>query len=156
MRGTWWARRRYGVTLLEALIACTIVILVLLSLLGAIAFGLEGTRHAAGHQQGVYYARELLELIREKRYAYLPRQQASLTLVGFSDLEDDRIPLNDPPFQDNFPSQSGYTRRIVTEPMSPNPADHRSKVYRIEVTVFWRVKGRESSFRIEGLSRELI
>ncbi len=148
-------RRFDGTTLLETLIACTIVVLVLLSLLGAIAFGLEGIRHAEGHQQGVYHAREILELIRERQWAFRPYSLGAVEAVGFLDEVDARVPLNGPPFQDDLPEGTGYSRRIVTEQLSFDPGDHRSKVYRVEVTVFWTVKGRENSFRVEGLNRAL-
>ena len=144
-------RKTSGTTLLETLVAATVVLLVLLSLLGTIAFGLHGTRNAEGHQDAVYHAIHLLELIRERRLAQtvIPPN----TTEGFLDAEDARIALEDQPFADDFPPQTGYTRRIVTEQVSSDTTDYRSRTYRIEVTVFWNVKDRENSFRLVGLHR---
>lgn len=142
--------RDQGVTLLEVLIAGTIILLVLLSLLGSIAFGLNGTKYAAGHQQAVFHARELMELIRE-------RQLASAVITppnpGFADPSTARIPLNAPPFENDFPADTGYTRRIETRRLSTDPTNYHSKLYEIKITVFWKVKSRENSFRLSGLYR---
>lgn len=134
---------------METLIAGTIVLLVLLSLLGTIGYGLQGTRDAEGNQEAVFHARTMLELIRERRLAQNP---------GFSDPATARIPLDSPPFEpkprgEDFPADSGYTRRVVTSQLSADPADYRSKVYRIDVTVFWKVKDRENSFHLVGYYR---
>ena len=143
---------RLGVTLLETLVAATIVLLVLLSLLGVIAFGLEGVRNAEGHQDAVLYARQLFEVARENGLAQM---EISPPGIGFDDPADARIPLSAPPFDslDEFPENSGYTRRMVSRRLSDDPGLHGYKVYRIEVAVFWEVKGRESSFRLVGYHR---
>lgn len=143
---------RRGVSLLETLVASTIVLLVLLSLLGAIAFGLEGVRNAEGHQEAVMYARQLFELTRENGLAQMEIFPPD---IGFNDPPEARIPLDTPPFDslEEFPEDSGYTRRMVTQRLSDNTSEHGFKLYRIEVTVFWQVKGHESSFRLVGYHR---
>jgi type II secretory pathway pseudopilin PulG len=128
------------------MVAATIVLLVLLALLGTIAYGLQGTQNAAGHQQAIYYARKLMELIRERDLAQN---------LGFSDAAGARIPLNAAPFATDFPADSGYSRRLLTEQLSADTLDYKSKVYRVDVTVFWEVKGREIHYQLEGLTRAL-
>lgn len=143
-----------GLTLMETMIAATIVLLVLLSLLGTIAFGLSGTQNSEGSQQAVLHARQTLELIRERR---LLHNEAHV----FSDAANDRLPLETPlvappsgedPIID-FPPNTGYSRRVVSERLSSDPNDYRCKLYRIEVTVFWKAKTRENSFRLVGYDR---
>lgn len=131
------------------MIAGTIVLLVLLSLLGTIGYGLQGTRDAEGNQEAVFHARTMLELIRERRLAQDP---------GFNDPATARIALDAPPFEpkprgDDFPAQTGYTRRVVTSQLSTDPADYRSKMYRIDVTIYWKIKARENSFHLVGYYR---
>lgn len=131
------------------MVAGTIVLLVMLALLGTIGYGLRGTANAEGNQQAVFHARTLLELIRERRLPQSP---------GFNDPPSARIPLDAPPFEPkplgrDFPADSGYTRRIVTTRLATDPDDYRSKVYRVDVTVYWQVKGRENSFRLLGYYR---
>ena len=139
-------------TLMEALVSATIVLLVLLSLLGTIAFGLNGTQNAEGNQRAVLFARRLFELIRERRLAQT---------VGFNDPVTARIPLETPLLppppgespQVDFPPGTGYSRRIVTSRLSTDSSDYKSKVFQIEVFVFWRVKSRENSFHLIGYDR---
>lgn len=135
---------------METMVAGTVVMLVLLALLGTIAFGLAGTRNAEGHQKAVYHAQRLLDLTRERGLA---RGKTTDTTVGFSDAEDARIPLNAAPFAGDFERAEGYTRRLVTRRLSDDPSQYESKLFEIEVTVFWTVKGRESHFRLVGVDR---
>lgn len=144
--------RSRGLTLLELLIAATVILLVILTLLGVIAFGLAGTRNAAGHHSAVFYARQLLELIRSRR---LPEVVVNPPTPGFSDAASDRHPLEAPPFENDFPPHTGYQRRLVTAPLSSTAGDYKAKLHRIEATVFWRVKRRENQFRVVGLYRAL-
>lgn len=144
--------RRRGLTLLEVLVAATVLLLAVLTMLGVIAFGLAGTRNAAGHHTAVLHARQLVELIRSRRLAEMVINPPA---PGFSDAPADRIPLEDPPFENDFPPQTGYTRRLVTEAQSTDPNDYKSKLFRVEATVFWRVKRRENKFQVEGLYRAL-
>ena len=139
-----------GTTLIEIMVSVVVVLLVLLALLGTIAYGLAGTRNAEGNQQAVYHAQRLLELTRERDLA---RKETVGTTIGFQDADDARIPLNSPPFADDFEDDTGYTRRMVTRRISNDPADYESKLWEIEVTVFWTVKGRENLFRLVGVDR---
>ena len=134
-----------GVTLLETLVAGTVIVLVLLSLLGAISFALEGSRQAEGHDDATWYAQRLMEAIRERELAQT---------VGFSDPPTARIPLNAPPFDTDFTPDPLYTRRIVTRQVTTDPTDYRHKLYEITVTIYWKSKRRENSFQIVGLTGE--
>ena len=139
-----------GATLIEIMVAVVVVLLVLLALLGTIAYGLAGTRNAEGNQRAVHYAQRLLELTRERDLA---REETVGTTIGFQDPEDARIPLNSPPFTDDFEAGTGYTRRLVTRRISNDPTSYESKLWELEVTVFWTVKGRENLFRLVGVDR---
>ncbi len=134
------------------LVAATVLLLALLTMLGVIAFGLAGTRNAAGHHSAVLHARQLVELIRSRRLAEVV---VTPPYPGFSDGATARNPLEAPPFENDFPAQTGYTRRLVTEALSSDPNDYRSKLFRVEATVFWRVKRRENKFKVEGLYRAI-
>ena len=61
--------RTAGLSLLECLVAGTVVILVMLSLLGSVSFALEGVRQLDGQDKATWYAQRLLEGIRERRLA---------------------------------------------------------------------------------------
>ena len=92
----------------------------------------------------------MLELTRERDLA---REETVGPTIGFQDPEDARIPLNSPPFTDDFEAGTGYTRRLVTRRISNDPTSYESKLWEIEVTVFWTVKGRENLFRLVGVDR---
>lgn len=145
---------------METLVAATIILLVLLSLLGTIAFGLNGTQNSEGNQQAVLHARQIFELIRERRLLH-PNPDPDMDDVVFDDPVDARIPLETPlvpppPDEDpivDFPEGTGYTRRIVSERLSSDETNYQSKLYRIEVTVYWKIKARENSFQLIGYDR---
>lgn len=119
--------------------------LVFLSLLGAVSFALEGTRHAEGYDDASWYAQRLMEAVRERDLAQT---------IGFSDPPSARIPLDAPPFDTDFAPDPNYTRRIVTTQLSGDPNDYRHNLYQIEITVYWQSKRRESSFQLVGLTGE--
>ena len=100
----------------------------------------------------VFHARRLMALIRERGY---PKENVSATPLGFQDAPAARVPLHAVPFDGDFPADTGYTRNLYTEPLSPNPADYRSKVYRVKVSVYWVAKRRSSEFKISGLYNAL-
>lgn len=128
------------------MVAFTIVVLVLLSLLGSIAYGLRGVSSAEGHQEAAFAANRLFELVRQRK---MPMTS------GFDDPATARIPIEAPPFENDFEEGSGLTRQIVTERLSDDPDSYQSKVYRIKVTVFWKIRGREVHLTLNGLTREL-
>jgi hypothetical protein len=128
------------------MVAFTIVVLVLLSLLGAISFGLQGVGAADGRQNATFEANRLLELIRQRQLAQS---------LGFNDAPSARVPIEAAPFTSDFPANSGLTRRIVTDRLSDDPDHYQYKVFSIEVTVFWKTRGRESSVTLESLTRAL-
>ena len=143
---------------METLVASTIILLVLLSLLGTIAFGLNGTQNSEGNQQAVLHARQIFELIRERRLLY---SDPDADDPFFDDPVDARIPLETPlvgpdsgedPLVD-FPAHTGYTRRVTSKRLSSDETNYQSKLYRIEVTVYWKVKARENSFQLIGYDR---
>lgn len=145
---------------METLVASTIILLVLLSLLGTIAFGLNGTQNSEGNQQAVLHARQIFELIRERRLLH-PNPDPDGEDTVFDDAVDARIPLETPlvppPAGEDaivdFPEGTGYTRRIVSSRLSSDETNYQSKLYRIEVTVYWKVKARENSFQLIGYDR---
>ena len=137
--------RRAGVTLLETLIAGTVILLVLLSLLGTVSFALEGSRHAEGVQDGSWYAQSLVEVIRDRGLAQNP---------GFNDAPGARIPIETAPFNLDFPADTGYTRRIVTRRLSTDTTNYQYKLFEIVVTVYWQSKRSENSFEVRAVSRE--
>lgn len=145
--------RTRGSSLLELIVAGAVIILVLLSLIGAIAFGLEGVRSADGHQQAVYHARRLMELIRA--WSYPIDNVVSPSYLGFQDLPTDRVLLHAAPFDNDFPTTTGYTRNLFTEPLSTDPTNYQSKIYRVRVIVYWEAKRRVSQFQISGLYRAI-
>lgn len=144
------SRHAPGTTLIEIMVAVVVVMLVLLALLGTIAYGLAGTRNAEGNQKAVHYAQRLLELTRQRDLA---REVTAGTTIGFQDADDARVPLNSPPFADDFKNGTGYTRRLVTRRLSSDPASYEAKLWEVEVSVFWTVKGRENLFRLVGIDR---
>ncbi len=144
--------RSQGTTLLEALVAVTIVLLVLLSLLGTIAYGLQGIENSDGHQKAVYHCQRIFELIRGRRLSQTAWDPPSRA-VGFSDAVNDRNALDAAPFDNDLPSGTRYTRRIVTKQISADITDYQFKLYEVEVTVFWKVKSRENHFKLTGIYR---
>lgn len=144
--------KRQGMSIVEVMVAATIILLGLLTLLGVISSGLAGTRNSAGHHTAVYHARQFMELIRARR---LPQKQVFPPAFGFSDPASARIPLDAPPFEDDFPANTGYFRQLVTGRVSSDPKSYQARLYEVEVTVYWKVRARENKFRLVGLHRAI-
>lgn len=135
-------KRPLGVTLLELMIAIAIIGGALLALLGAVSFGLEASAHAARSGEALSYAREIVALMEERK---LPES------VTFADPPGARVNLEDPPFETDFPAGTGFTRNITATQLSTTASDYRSRLYELNVVVYWEEKGKERSVRLQGL-----
>lgn len=138
--------RSRALTLLEVLVAMSVVVLVILSLIGTTAFVLRGAQSSQGREAAMAEAQRLLEIVRERDLSSAP---------GFNDPPSARHLLEAPPFQLDFSPGSGLKRRIVTSRLSTSPSHHLYKVYKVSVTLYWEAKGRESHLVLETLDRVL-
>lgn len=126
-------RRRRGFTLLELVVATTIMAIAVVGLLAGLS---SSTRNAA----------RLLDYDRAVQLARLRMNDLLL---------DQRAPVN-VPFEGRFdPSQTsgleaGWRARITTAELPPSPAPGQTSIQRVELEVWWTSGTRPRSFTLEG------
>ncbi len=116
----------------------------LLAVVGILGLGLRSSRYSQAHTALVAHARQTVDLIRARNWAFDPEMQ-----LYFQDAPGDHPRLEDPPFEEDFQPE-GYTRNIVIERLSADPASFESGVARIRVTIHHQ----DRDVRFESLQRE--
>jgi general secretion pathway protein I len=126
-------RRSRGFTLLEMIVASTIMGIAVVGLMSGLA---TSTRNAA-------------RLLDYDRAVQLGRLRMNELLL------DQRIPLNTELNGRFDPSQAaggeaGWRARVTTAEMPPAPAPGQTSIQRVELQVWWMNGDRERNFTLEG------
>ncbi len=126
-------RRSRGFTLLELIVATTIMAVAVVGLLAGLA---SSTRNAA----------RLLDYDRAVQLARLRMNDLLL---------DRRFPLNTPVEGRFDPAvssglEAGWRARITTAEMPPAPAPGQTSIQRVELEVWWNNGAKPRSFTLEG------
>ena len=137
-----------GFTQVEILVAVGVLAVGLLAVMGVLALGLRSTRQSQARTQAVARARQVVELVRARDWAFDPEMQ-----VYFNDSQGDRIALEDPPFEQDFQAEE-YTRNLNVERLSSNPASFEAAIARIRVRVYYQDRGQERQVQLESLHRQ--
>jgi general secretion pathway protein I len=126
-------RRRRGFTLLELIVATTIMAIAVVGLIAGLS---NSTRNAT----------RLLDYDRAVQLARLRMNDLLL---------DQRIPLNvrvegrfDPAISGGL--DAGWRARVSTAEMPPAPAPGQTSIQRVELEVWWTSGAKERSFALEG------
>lgn len=135
---------RRAFSLAELMVAMLVVSVGLLSIAGAIIYSTRVGALAARQTQALQYAKQIIAL---SKLANLPR------VNPINDPATDRIPVGAPPFQNQIQDSPEYRRNIRMQPLSNDPADYRSQLYSIDVTVYWYDRGQELSLRNQAVHR---
>ncbi len=123
---------RKGFTLLEVLVATTIMAIAVVTLLGGISTSMRNAARLTGYDRAVMRARSKMD---------------ELTV-------DRRLPLN-AVVEDQFDAESGWSAHILPfENIQGNPGG-QPMLQRIELTIWWTEGGRRHTFPIEGYRRGL-
>lgn len=149
--------RSRAFTLVEVIVSLTLIAIALLGVMGAIAYG---TRHSGSGEElteATHIARSYLSYIQEATLidSIEPNSGEWLTEAsGLNDEDEGLRPLDDPPFGglDFTGAQlERYRRRIRSQRVSDDVADHRFRLARVQVTIFWESKQGERNVLLTGL-----
>ena len=145
-----------GFTLVEVLVSLTLIAIALLGVMGAIAYG---TKHSGSGEQlaeASHIARSMLTYIQESTLLDTvdgaeewPTADSGLNddITIFRQLDD--TPLEPMGFQPN--QLERFRRRVQSERVNDDPQNHRYKLGRVRVSVFWSSKQGERKVEMTGL-----
>lgn len=153
--------RSRGFTLVEVIVSLTLISIALLGVMGAIAYGTKHSGSGEELTEATHIARAYLSYIQEA--TLLDTAPAGTdgwideVSSGLNDPVEGLRPLDDSPFGagsglDFRPAQiEKYRRRIRSQRVSDDLADHRFNLARVQVTIFWESKQGERNVLLTGL-----
>lgn len=145
---------RKGMTLVEVMVAVAVLALGLLSLLGALAFGLRASESGARHAEATQHAKRYLALIRQRNLAFAVEDPLPGVSSGLMDGSSVRRALNAAPFASDFPPNLSFRRRLVLSWAYPVGDPRHGRLARLESTVFWSDRGVERSVQLVGYAKK--
>jgi len=141
-------------TLVEVMVAVTVLALGLLSLLGALAFGLRASENGARHAEATQHAKRYLALIRQRNLVFGVEDPLPDSNSGLNDDPALRRALDEAPFTGDFPAESGFQRRLALAWAYPASDPRHGRLARISATVFWDDRGVERRVELVGYARK--
>lgn len=121
-----------------------VVTLGLLAISGAMIYATRVGSQANRQTRALQYAKQLMAL--SKLYN-LPRAGP------INDSAAARIAVNAPPFEKEVLADSLYTRNIRMAAVSASSSDYRAQLYQVDVTIYWKDRGREVSLHQRAIHR---
>lgn len=144
---------RRGFSLMEILVAVGVLAIGLLTLVGAVAYGLSVASEGEKHHQAVEHARRLIALTRARDLPYTQPTVPPGPTSGINDAPSVRRPLGAPPFAgDGFPPDAGFERNIRLD--WDYPGYRADRLVKVTVTLYWQSKGRERSLTLTGVHKQ--
>ena len=149
--------RSRAFTLVEVIVSLTLIAIALLGVMGAIAYG---TRHSGSGEElteATHIARSYLSYIQEATLLDSIEPNTGQWLSegsGLNDPDEGLRPLDDHPFGGldfTGPQLERYRRRIRSQRVSDDVIDHRFRLARVQVTIFWESKQGERNVLLTGL-----
>lgn len=141
-------------TLVEVMVAVAVLALGLLSLLGALAFGLRASETGARHAEATQHAKRYLALVRQRNLVFAVESPLPDADSGLNDVPTMRRTLDEPPFADDFPEDAGFQRRLTLEWVYPPGDPRHGRLARISATVFWDDRGVERRVELVGYAKK--
>lgn len=141
-------------TLVEVLVAAAVLALGLLSLLGALAFGLRAAETGGRHAEATQHAKRYLALIRQRNLVFGVEDPLPDDDSGLNDGPGFRRALEDAPFESDFPRDSGFQRRLALSWAYPTGDPRHGRLVRISATVFWDDHGVERRVELVGYAKK--
>jgi len=137
-------RNNRGASLAELMIALGVLAVGILGVFQVFADGVRGEAQADRVTSAIMYDRQLITLIRTRNLAF----------GGIaSDASTDRRALNEAPFANDLPADSGFTRNIQLQQFEPS--GYPSSLRRIIVTVYWSDRGTERKVELQTVQRQI-
>ena len=122
-------------TLVEVLIAITVISISLLGTVAALTYSVRGSSLAGRNTQALNYARETIELIRVKNLAYQPAAPPAAN-SNLNDGPTIRRDLNATPLT-TLPAGTPFRRNIQIRRVANSASDYRYEEMEITVTIYW-------------------
>lgn len=150
------ARKYRAFTLVEVLISLALLTIALLGVMGSIAYGTRHSRSGEELTEATQLARQILVSLQETSVLDTTEIGASWFSAdsGLMDEEGVRREIDAAPLGNLvLPAEllSRYKRRVVTQRLSPNPNDHRYRLARAQVEIFWESKVGERQLEMTGV-----
>ena len=149
--------RSRAFTLVEVIVSLTLIAIALLGVMGAIAYGPRHSGSGEELTEATHIARSYLSYIQEATLIDSIEPNTGQWLSegsGLNDADEGLRPLDDPPFGGldfTGPQLERYRRRIRSQRVSDDVADHRFRLARVQVTIFWESKQGERNVLLTGL-----
>lgn len=135
--------RHRGFSLAEILVAIFVVTVAALGLISVLIYGTRANGQAQAMAKATHLCREIVGAIRNNELAWPPGALDAALVDG----PNVRRPIDAPPLDGmGLPAAPEMKRNVLVEQdLSPSGTDHRDKLARITVRVFWMHEGQERS-----------
>ncbi len=137
-----------GFSLVELLVVIVVVSVALLGILASLAFGLNASDHAQRMTQATNLAREAITLLRDNNVAFTPALKDPITAKGKDWIDNFPSPLDSLPKDTNMKMKVDITTSLGT--------GYKANLARIQVTIFWTIKGHEKHIDLVAYQRKPI
>ena len=147
-------RARVGFSLLEVVIAVSVLSIAVLGVMSAMTYSVTQQNHAELVPVAAYYAQQIMEDIKiNRRHTSVAAPGVPSAASGMN--SPTLVPIDDPPFtavfnrvrdtngdnlidgNDAFVNLERYQRSVTMTRLSNNPANYRYNMIRVLVTVAW-------------------
>ncbi len=132
-------KSRRGFTLLEMLVATTVMAIAVVGLLSALSTSMRNAGRLTNHDRAALVARRRLEELLVA--ARLPKMQV---------MEGPLAPVTDAGLE------GMWRARVTPFEMNPNVQAGAPVVNRVELEIAWREGSQEKSFRVDGYKSEIL
>lgn len=151
--------KRRGFSLIEILIVVVVVAIALMGLMASLAFGLQASGNAERMTEATNHARRVVGIIRadatSAQTGVFPGTAPYTPNNALENADDsERTALNAAPLTD-LPGDTNMERNIqITYLTDPGGQPQRDNLARIQVRVFWTVKGQEHMVEMVAFQRD--
>lgn len=129
------------------MIVIIVVSVALLGLIASIAFGLSASEHAEQMTQATNHARKAVSLLRDNATAFDAIARGTFNGLGQTDFAALPAPL------DSLPNNANMKMDVQMLEGVGAGGDYKDDIARIQVQVFWTIKGNEKHVELVAFQR---